>query len=141
MRNPFLATLVLAAAVGSGACGQDEDAKTTSAARTPKDNIARYCALTRELDAAGTRFFARLERQNASPEDFRDAERRFVRQNAGRLGEIERVAPRAIAEDVRVILAAMRERGGLEPGMEVSQEQAQAAERRVKRLEQRQCRG
>lgn len=141
MRHMTSTSVALVAAFGLAACGDGDTAAPPQASESASGDVVRYCALTRELDAAGTRFFARLEQTDASPARFAAAERRFIRKHARELGEIERVAPAQIRRDVRVIIAAMRKRGGLEPGIDVSQRRAQAAERRVKRLERERCAG
>lgn len=89
--------------------------------------------------AAGGKFFAGLG-EDARPEEFEAAERRFVERSAGRLDELERVAPREIQGDVRKLLAGQRQRAGLETSVAVDEAQASAAEERVKAYEKRACR-
>ena len=98
----------------------------------------RYCALTREMDAAGTKFFARLEKENATAKDFEAAERRFVERFAPQFEAIAEAAPAEIRTDIEILLAGQRQRAGL--GGSVDQAEASAAERRVLRYERRECR-
>jgi hypothetical protein len=129
-----LLTLALAA------CGESDSPSTSArATATPAaGDTERYCALTREMDAAGSRFFARLERkENATAADFEAAERRFVERFAPQFEEIQQVAPAEIRADVETLLAGQRARAGL--GRSVSEAEAGAAERRVQRYERRNC--
>jgi hypothetical protein len=127
--------------VALAACGEEDEPSTTSARATATPAAGgpeRYCALTREMDAAGTRFFARLEaKENATAADFEAAERRFVERFAPQFEEIERAAPDAIRPDVHILLAGQRARAGL--GSAVSEAEASAAEKRVLRFERRRC--
>jgi hypothetical protein len=132
-----LVTLALAA------CGEDETAPTsagapaTAAAGDPE----RYCALTREMDTAGTKFFARLERKHGkeepTAEDYEAAERAFVQRFATQFEAIEEAAPAEIRDDIEILLAGQRQRAGL--GGSLDQAQVSAAERRVRRYERRHC--
>jgi hypothetical protein len=122
------------------ACGESDSPSTSARATATPDagDAERYCVLTREMDAAGTRFFARLERKdNATAQDFEAAERRFVERFAPQFEEIQRVAPAEIRADVETLLAGQRRRAGL--GGSVSEAEAGAAERRVQRYERRNC--
>jgi len=89
--------------------GDDDD--STSATRTATiaaaGDVERYCALTRELDAEGEAFFADLG-EDARPEEFEAAERRFIETHRG--DALARVAPREIATDVHTLFAGMRQR-------------------------------
>ena len=141
MTRHLITTAALAAAFALAACGDDDTATTASqATATPVAGDAeRYCALTREMDAAGTKFFARVERkENATANDFEAAERRFVERFAPQFEAIEEAAPAEIRADVEILLAGQRQRAGL--GGSVDQAEASAAERRVLRYERRECR-
>jgi hypothetical protein len=137
----FITTaIVLVATVAVAACGEEDTARTSARATAtpPTGDAERYCALTREMDAAGTKFFARLERkENATAKDFEAAERRFVERFAPQFEEIVQVAPSAIRTDVQVLLAGQRARAGLSGS--VDQAEVSAAERRVVRYERRNC--
>ena len=139
----YLTTAVLVAALALAACGEDETASTTARATTTPaaGDRERYCALTREMDAAGTKFFARLERKQGTEEptaeDYEAAERRFVERFAPQFEAIEEAAPAEIRDDIEILLAGQRQRAGL--GGSLGEEQVSAAERRVRRYERRQC--
>jgi hypothetical protein len=132
-----LATLALAA------CGEAETTQTSArATATPAaGDPERYCALTREMDAAGTKFFARLERKQGkeepTAEDYEAAERAFVKRFASQFEAIEEAAPAEIRDDIEILLAGQRQRAGL--GGSLDQAQVSAAERRVRRYERRRC--
>jgi hypothetical protein len=99
MTRFITSAIALTATLALAACG-DEDSPSTSARATAPPaagDLERYCALTREMDAAGTKFFARLEEsKNATAADFEAAERRFVERFAPQFEEIQRVAPAEI---------------------------------------------
>lgn len=129
-RLAMLATLVLVA------CGSEDAPPQTSAKET--GDPERYCALTREMDAAGSKFFARVERkENPTAADFEAAERRFVRRFAPQFEEIERAAPAEIRDDVPIQLASQRARAGLSGA--VDEAEASVAEERIQRYERREC--
>lgn len=140
MLRTSLIALALAALLSLAGCGGDDDhdkaarQATTAAVGDP----ARYCALTRELDADGEKFFAPLGR-DATPKQFEAAERRFIEASQPRLAELRRVAPRQIAGDVQKLLAGMQQRAGLKPAVAVSEAQAAAAEERIRAYEKRTC--
>jgi hypothetical protein len=137
LRTPA-AVLALASALALAACGGDDDEPAARpAAATAAGDADRYCALARDLDAAGEEHFAGLG-EDATPEQFERAERSFVERNAATLDELERAAPAEIRRDVRTLLAGMRQRAGLE-GPEVSERAASAAEGRIKAFERRSC--
>jgi hypothetical protein len=133
----FIATAtVLTATIALAACGSEDPAPQTTAKES--GDRERYCALTREMDAAGSKFFARLERKkNATAADFEAAEKRFIERFAPQFEEIERAAPAEIRDDVRILLAGQRARAGLGGG--VGEAEASAAEERVLRYERRRC--
>lgn len=139
-------SVALIASVAFAACGGDpepvpEEETATVAKSTPTTtggDVSRYCSLTRDLDAAGEKFFSQLE-GNAGPEEFAAAERRFVRRFGGELEAIQESAPTSIRSDVATLVAAMRQRGGLETATKVGDNEASAAEARIKAYERRNC--
>ena len=133
LRKPITAA-VLAAAVALASCGGDDADDESRAASDPK----RYCALTAELDAAGEKLFSTLG-QDASPAQFEAMERRFVERFGSRLDALERAAPAEIQADVRRLLAAQRQRAGIETDTKASESEASAAERRLQAFEKRNC--
>lgn len=134
MTRPLKTPLaLLAAAAALAACGEDAPERPAAVA-----SADRYCALTRELEAAGEEHFASLGR-DATPEQYETAEREFVKGQAARMDELEAAAPPEIAGDVRVLLAAQRERGGLPVDEPVGQKAATAAEERVLAYEREHC--
>lgn len=131
-----IATLVLAA------CGDDDtdtggSSPTTTVAAAAGD-AERYCALTRELDREGEQFFASLG-EDARPEEYEAAERRFITRFAGKLAELEQAAPREIDDDVDTLLAGQRRRAGLPTPTRVDEAASSAAEERIRAWEQRTC--
>jgi hypothetical protein len=68
---------------------------------------ARYCNLALALNRKAEGAFAELP-QNASPEQISKAMKYFRSIAAKELSEIERVAPRKIASDIKSIIAAQR---------------------------------
>ncbi len=144
MLRRSIITVALLAAIALVACGDDggdEGAGREAAAATVAagGDVERYCALTRELDAEGEAFFADLG-EDARPEQYEAAERRFIETHSDDLEELGRVAPSAIRTDVQRLFAGMRERAGLPPAIEVSEAQASAAEERIQAFEKRSCR-
>ena len=139
MTRHLTTAIVLVATLALAACGEDDTTQTSARATAtpPSGDAERYCALTREMDAAGTKFFARLERENATAKDFEAAERRFVERFAPQFEQIEQVAPAEIRTDIELMLAGQRARAGL--GDAVDEEAVGAAERRVRRYERRNC--
>jgi hypothetical protein len=136
----FLITAIVLATVALAACGEDDTAQPSARATAtpPAGDAERYCALSREMDAAGTKFFARLERkENATAEDYEAAERRFVERFAPQFDAIETAAPAEIRDDVAILLAGQRQRAGL--GGSVDEAEAGAAEKRVQAYEKRHC--
>lgn len=139
MLRTSLIAVALVALMGLAACGgSDNDESAKPSASTTAEDRARYCALTRQLDADGEKFFAGLGR-DASPKEFEAAERRFIRDSRPQLDELRRVAPRQIAADVDKLLAGMQQRAGLTPAIAVSEAQASAAEKRIQAYEKRNC--
>lgn len=138
MSRTSLVAVALVALLGLAACGADDNDEPATATPSSAEDRDRYCALTRELDADGEKFFAGLGR-DASPKEFEAAERRFVEDSSARLDELQRVAPRQIAADVAKLLAGMRQRAGLQPTITVSEAQASAADERVQAYEKRNC--
>ena len=128
---------VLAASLGLAACGGDDD-NDNDQARPAAGDVARYCALTKELDAAGEEIFSELG-EDASPQQFQAAELRFVERHSDELDELRGLAPAALRPDVEKLLAGIRARAGLEPGTEISEREASAAEERIQAFEDREC--
>ena len=131
----FLITAIVLATVALAACGDTAQPSARATATPPAGDAERYCALSREMDAAGTKFFARLERkENATAEDYEAAERRFVERFAPQFDAIETAAPAEIRDDVAILLAGQRQRAGLGGSVD-----AGAAEKRVQAYEKRHC--
>ena len=77
----------------------------------PGANLERYCALVQALDAAGTDAFAELEAdESATDEDYAEVERQFIEDHQDEFDELREVAPQEIADDVNVLLDALKER-------------------------------
>ena len=136
----YLTTAIVLATFALAACGDDDTAQPSARATAtpPAGDAERYCALSREMDAAGTKFFARLERkENATAEDYEAAERRFVERFAPQFEAIEQAAPSEIRSDIEILLAGQRQRAGL--GGSVDEAEAGAAEKRVQAYDKRHC--
>ena len=141
MLRPWIITVTIAAALSLAACGDDGDdsrATTAPATTAATGNADRYCALTRELDAEGEKFFAGLGR-DATPKQFEAAERRFLERHADDLAELRGAAPAEIKADVEKLLAGMQERAGMEPDVAVTEARSSAAETRIRAFEKRNC--
>lgn len=138
MTRPSIALAAVVALLGLAACGGDDTDDSDNSRATAAGDVERYCALTKELDAAGEEIFAPLG-EDASPEDYEAAERRFVERHTRELDELRQVAPASLRPDVQTLLAGIRQRAGLEPDMQVSEREASAAEERVRAFESREC--
>jgi hypothetical protein len=144
MLRTSLTTFALVALLGLGACGDDSDDGDTAdnqpaaAAPAAKPDPARYCTLTRRLDAEGEKFFAGLG-ENATPKQYEAAEADFIKQSQPKLDELRRIAPREIASDVDKLLAGMQQRAGMKPAIAVTEAESSAAETRVRAYEKRNC--
>lgn len=141
MRRPaIIVATVLTLALA--ACGEDDEDATagsqTSTVTAAAANPDRYCDLTRELDAEGEQFFAGLG-EDAKPEEYEAAERRFVTRFAGKLEELEQAAPQEIKRDVGTLLAGQRDRAGLPTATKVEESEGAAAETRIRAWEKRNC--
>jgi hypothetical protein len=137
-RPKLVLACVLVAPAFLAGCGDDaSDTSTTDAAAA--SDPARYCELTEELDAAGEEVFAPLEQdQNATREDFEQAEAQLVEENQDQLEEIQQVAPPEIQPDVETIVSALYVRAGLE-GAGPSNSEVGAAEKRLDAFEKENC--
>jgi hypothetical protein len=126
----------LLALLALSACGGDDDGEGQDIATT--GDVERYCELSAELDRAGEAAFGELERDpNATPEEFRAAERELVEGQEAEIQELQDAAPAEIVEDVETLSDALRARAGLGP--QVDEAEAAAAERRVQEFEKRSC--
>lgn len=139
MPRPYIALAALIALLGLAACGGDDNDETTSRAAAAGPDVGRYCQLVKELDAKGEEHFASLG-EDATPEEFQAAERRFVERYQPDLDELQRVAPIEIKADAEKLLAAMRQRAGLTTTTEVDEREAAAVEKRIQTFEARECR-
>jgi hypothetical protein len=134
LRRTLLLTLVVSfggAALLVG-CGDDEDDGSSSAG-----DPARFCQLSRQLDQAGTDFFAELEQQGGSAKQFEAAERRFYQRYQEEFDQVAAAAPEELSEDIETLFAGVRARAGLGPP--VPQDEVSAAERRVQAYEKTNC--
>lgn len=139
MPHKTIAALGVAAAFSVAACGENEKSQTASVRPEVTADENRYCALAKEMDAAGTAFFAKLEADDSATEaDYEKAERDFLAQHAAQFSEIEQAAPAAIKSDITTLLRAQRERSGLET-TRTPQAETAAAEKRVRAFEKREC--
>lgn len=131
--------LALFAATVLAGCG-DQTQDTVATPRPAASEVAsadRYCAVTRELDSAGERHFSSLG-QDATAREYEAAERSFVESQAAKIAELQAAAPPEVAGDVRILLAAQRERAGMDSEA-VGQKAATAAETRLRAYEKERC--
>ena len=127
-----LAALAFAGAAFVGGCGDDGDGSAAG-------DVERYCALVAELDEAGSEAFAALEEdETATDEDFAEAERQFVQEHREDFEELRRVAPKEVADDVDVLIAAQEARASGGEQEETSGDVA-IAEERVSEFEVENC--
>ncbi len=111
----------------------------SKATESPADraDAERFCTITTRLEAAGQEAFAGLGR-NASPAEYKAAERAFVLDNAAMLDQLVVAAPATLAPHVETMLTAMRQRGGLADG-HVEQQEAANAEKHILAFEKSHC--
>jgi hypothetical protein len=101
--------------------------------------VDTYCALSEELDQAGTEAFEELEQDpDATEADFAEAEEEFVRDQDAELDELIQAAPAEIAGDVETLVASVLARGGLEEDPPGASE-AEAAEKAISAFERDSC--
>jgi len=142
----LVAGLVLA---GSAACGgtdakpapEDQPVATPRPSATSEleeGDPARYCALTRQLEAQGHKAFAGLG-HDATAAEYRQAERRFLTDNAAALRQLESSLPESLRDEMRTFLAGMRERAGLPVVDLVTQREVSSAEKALRDFEKREC--
>ena len=131
-----LSAVLLSATFLAAGCGDDDD-DSSNERRAGTGDTQRYCEHVRQLDRAGSEFFKPLEQNNATPKQFKSAEKRFVQTHQAELDELKRAAPVQIGDDVKTLIASQRARAGLGPA--VDEAKTGAAERRVQRFEKRAC--
>ena len=124
-------------------CGDDEEPaadKSAPAAESEQaGGVQEYCDLVAKLDRTGDEFFEKLERENASTAEFRQAEKEFVKVIEPDLDELQELAPEEIASDLETLVASVRARGGAGPA--VPRKESDAAEKRVQAYEKEHCKG
>lgn len=140
---PAVMMLATACADDSSTSGSTKTANQSPAvadatAPTPEQYDPQpYCKVTRQLEKAGEEAFATLER-NATPAEYKAAERNFILDNADLLDELVVTAPPNLTDDVETFLTAMRQRGGLEDSG-VTQREATKAENKILAFEDQHC--
>ncbi|MEA2517088.1 MAG: hypothetical protein QOG16_926 [Actinomycetota bacterium] len=131
---------VIVMAFGLGACGDDktEGPEAKGPAVSEEGDLSLYCDIVEKLDKEGDQAFAELEDdKNATQEDFKKAEARFVEEHSGDLDELEAASPPEIRDDVTVLLQSLRARAGLGP--EPDKEEARDAEKAITAFEKENC--
>jgi hypothetical protein len=129
-----------AATTPERAAGPETTASETAVVSAPAGDADRYCALARELDASGEKFFADLG-EDATAAEYEAAERAFVEASQDTLEELRTVAPAEISADVPILLAALFQRAGLPADIAVDEAQSSAAEERIRAFEDANCAG
>jgi hypothetical protein len=139
--------VMLGAAMGCTDTGTQDASSRESKAVDPEPTVTngsgdprRYCQLVEELDARGNKVFGELGR-DATPAQYRRAERRFIEESAGLLAQLEPAVPARLRDDVRTFMSAMRQRAGLAVPEAVSDKAASEAERRLRDFERHACQG
>jgi hypothetical protein len=133
-----LAAIVMA--FGLVACGDDktEGPGAKGPAVSEEGDLSLYCDIVEKLDKAGDQAFAKLEDdKNATQEDFKKAEARFVEDHSSDLDELEAASPPEIRDDVTMLLQSLRARAGLGP--EPDEEEARDAEKAITAFEKENC--
>ena len=124
---------VLLVALGLSACG-DDDRAGSAAGPDPE----RYCELVEELEEAGGKAFDAVQAdKDATEEDFAAASKEFTEDSEEAFDELIEVAPEEIKEDVEILVASIRGQSGY--GEDVPQEEATAAEDRIRSWEEENC--
>jgi hypothetical protein len=143
VRSVAVAGLVLALFLGACGGSDDDDSPPESATpTTPVEaqagDVTSFCELTEELDKAGGKFFAELEKDdNATAKDYQEAEKAFAEAHKDDFAELAAVAPPEVREDVAVVLASISARAGIGP--KVPQKEATAAEDDLRKFEDANC--
>ena len=98
-KSRAIATGVLVlAAVGLGACGDDDDNESASG------NLERYCELARTLAEPPED----IDFDTATPEELTSAIKQHFSENSANIDELEDVAPDEIADDIAVYARVAR---------------------------------
>lgn len=145
--------VALVAVLGLASCGDDPDPIRDGDAGAEQDDagteqddagtdedviVSLYCELVADLDEAGREFFKEIEKDDdATRKDYEKAERDFFREHDSDLDEMLEAGPDEIADDLRTLVASIRDRAGLGPN--VPQREASAAEKRIQRFEKQSC--
>lgn len=131
---------VAAAALVVAGCGDepggDERAQTTAATAAQAGDVERYCALVAELGRNAEKHFSGLG-EGASTTEFREAHVKLIEDNQETISELPRVAPPQIRAEVRTVLAGMRQQAGEK--VDVTAQDIEAADRKVRAFEQQRC--
>ena len=110
----------------------------TTPASTSSDDPSKYCRLVAELDARGNKVFRPLGR-DATPAEYRQAERRFVRDNAALIAQVVPALPARLRDEGQAIVTAMRQRAGLHVPQPIADGAASRAEKTILAFERRVC--
>ena len=131
IRSKTRALAVLAAAAGLLVTGCGGGGASSTAAA----NVQRFCELQAQLAGLGQQLTAPLEKSNASPAQFRAADRKIV--ESPQFKELQKTLPAEIKKPAQIALAALRGRAGLGPT--VSQAKESAAIKQVQQFAQQNC--
>jgi hypothetical protein len=121
---------VLAAMAGLLLAGCGGAGSTTASAK-----VQRFCELQAQLAGLGQKLTAPLEKSNASPAQFRAADRKIV--ESPQFKELQKTIPAEIKKPAQIALAALRGRAGAGPP--VSQAKESAAIKQVQQFAQQNC--
>jgi hypothetical protein len=117
MRLPRLATsltaLACVAALGLGACGDDDsdEPATTGATVAAGPDLERYCELVTELDRRSNAIFDELGAGGVpTEEELAAAQLRVLEENAELIEELGVVVPDEIREDLELSVESAQER-------------------------------
>ncbi len=102
-------------------------------------DVASYCEVNREIDAASRELGAEVDPATASTDEIAQAFTEFLDQNAALIDETLRVAPEEIKDDIELDLDAVREVAETGDLSVVNQPDVIAANEHVRDFEEANC--
>lgn len=127
-----------AATTGATSTSPASSETPTTTASTMSGDPTKYCGLVAALDARGNKVFRPLGR-DATPAQYRQAERRFLRENGALVAQVVPALPERLRDEGQALLTAMRQRAGLQVAEPVSNPAASKAEKIILAFERRVC--
>ena len=102
---------------------------------TSSSDVQQFCELQAQLSKLGQKLTAPLEQRNASPAQFKAAERKIVQSQ--QFKKLEQAIPSEIKEAGQTAFAAQRSRAGVGPP--ANQQQEAAAEKQIQQFTTKNC--